>query len=292
MDLASTVLLETGLLSEALYQQYGVDLRRYDQSKLSRKLTALCLRNGLENISGLQSRVLYDSAFAEDTLRYVSQGQNMLVSQPDAMTALRCALLPVLRSASFPTIWLAECDSALMILQFAAWLEDEQLLSKTRLYVTHANERIVQELSTFTVPASEVDIACDLYAQSGARSALSAHCLLSAEGLALRPELQLSIVLGQYDLVTDASLREFEAIVCLRALSDFEPSLQKEVIALFSDSLCNFGILHADMPAPLRPHAVQGLFQAVLHEQGLYRRLPAHEFVLHASRTPAESLHR
>jgi chemotaxis protein methyltransferase CheR len=78
----------------------------------------------------------------------------------------------------------------------------------------------------------------------------------------LHARLRAHITWAGYNLVTDASFNEFQAIVCRRALAQFGPLLRQRVLRLFHDSLARFGVLGIERelaPRDAHAHAYQRL---------------------------------
>jgi chemotaxis protein methyltransferase CheR len=231
--------LETSLFVDGVYRRYGVDFRGFEPLGLGRKLDAFAAREGVENTLALLGRVLHDLAFAREALRFLSASPSPFFLNEQCFTVMRCAALPLLRSASWPLIWVAECGDPDLLLRLTRMLDQEGLLDKTQVFVTNANDALLGEV--------EAAAACD-----------ERH----------------NIVFGQYDLASDASFNEFHLIMCQRPLKDFDLPLQRRALGLFSQSLCNFGILQVEPPSDVLGNEFTKEFTCLLGEQGLYRRLP------------------
>jgi|CXWL01.1.fsa_nt_gi chemotaxis protein methyltransferase CheR len=231
--------LETSLFVEGVYRRYGVDFRGFEAAAFGRRLGALLASSGTATISALQGRVLHDVDFARDAMRHLSASASDFFTSEQCFTVMRCAALPVLRSASWPLIWVAECGDARLLKRLTAMLGEEGLLGKTQVFVTNAND--------------------DLLAEVAAQAGCEAHH---------------NIVFGQYDLASDASFNEFHLVLCQRPLKDFDVALQRRALGLFSESLCNFGILQVEPPSDVLGNEFGKAFGCLLGEQGLYRRLP------------------
>ncbi|WP_426102974.1 hypothetical protein [Massilia sp. TSP1-1-2] len=273
-DEASVAQLETSLLVEGMYRRYGVDFRGFEPVALERRIDAFVAHAGVDSISALQGRVLHDVGFARETMRHLSQGASGFFTGPQCFMAMRCAALPVLRSASWPVVWLAECADPGLVLQLAVMLEEEGLLGKTQLFVTSANDDVLGEVAALAVTGASMLERDERHLKGGGRHSLLAYCERVGEHYKLRADLRQNIVWGQYDLASDASFNEFHLIVCQRPLKDFDVPLQRRALGLFSESLCNFGILQVEPPSDLLGTEFAKDFSCVLGEQGVYRRLP------------------
>lgn len=235
-DIAS---VEAGLFVEALYRRYGIDFRGYRLDAIGPRLDALVARYGVPDISSLAGRMLRDAAACRDMVAALGAVDSQFLAGDTCMTALRLAVLPILRSSSWPTLWLADAGSPALLLRILAMLEEEDLCRRTEVFVTSASEEVLAAMERQRTPLFE------------------------------------NVMLAQYDLATDASFKEFAVIVCQRPLADFEPELQGRALALFAESLCNFGILQVEAPGHMLAAEFGNDFTAVLSEQGIYRRAPS-----------------
>jgi chemotaxis protein methyltransferase CheR len=266
--------LERELFVEGVYRRYGVDFRGFEAAGLSRRLDAFLAQSGIESISALQGKVLHDLDFAHQAMRYLSASASPFFTRAQCFMAMRCAALPLLRSASWPVIWVAECGDPGFVMQLAVMLEEEGLLGKTQIFVTNANDKLLAEVEALTVPAASMPERDALHLKSGGSHPLMQYCEQAGESVALRAALRETIVWGQYDLASDASFNEFHLIVCQRPLKDFDGALQRRALGLFSQSLCNFGILQVEPPSDVLGNEFAKEFTCLLGEQGVYRRLP------------------
>lgn len=273
-DEGSVAQLETSLFVEGLYRRYGVDFRGFEAAGLERKLEAFLTHAAIENISSLQGKALHDLDFARQAMRHLSHSTSDFFTGAQCFMAMRCAALPVLRSASWPVIWVAECGDPGLVMQLAVMLEEEGLLGKTQLFVTSANDELLGEAQAIAVALGSMPERDERHMLGGGRRSLLDYCVREADSYQLRAELRQNIVWGQYDLASDASFNEFHLIVCQRPLKDFDLPLQRRALGLFSQSLCNFGILQVEPPSDVLGTEFAKDFTCLLGEQGVYRRLP------------------
>lgn len=266
--------LETSLFVDALYRRHGVDFRGFEPAALSSKLAALVAAEGLHNISSLQGRMLHEPDFAKRVMRHLGESTSAFLTTPQCFMAMRCAALPVLRSASWPVVWVAECGDPGLVMQLAVMLEEEGLLGKTQLFVTSANDELLGEVEALAVTAASMPERDERHLKSGGRRSLLEYCERDGDVVRLRAALRQNIVWGQYDPASDASFNEFHLIVCQRPLKEFDVPLQRRTLGLFSQSLCNFGILQVEPPSDVLGNEFGKELTCLLGEQGVYRRLP------------------
>jgi chemotaxis protein methyltransferase CheR len=264
--------LEIELLLEALLQRHGFDFREYDRPTLRRKLRALMDERELNTVSALQERVLHEPGAASAVLRALSVAPGGLFDDPEHARLLRIALGSSLRGSPLPKIWLAECAGVGEAWSLAIVLAEENLYARTEIHATVANDELLAEIREASLPAERLDQFRQAYLDSGGSGNLADYFELKDGRATLLARLKERITWSQYNLVTDASFNEFQAIVCRHALPDFGPVLRQRVLKLFHESLARFGVLAIDRELP-ESDALATSYQPVFPNQPWYKRI-------------------
>ncbi len=238
--------LEIDLLLEALLQRHGYDFRGYDRHQLRRKLLAVMGERALDTVSALQASVLHEPGAASHLLRALAVAPATLFDNPECAGQARIALGTSLRPVAVPKVWLAECAGVGEAWSLAILLAEEGLLARTEIFATLASDELLAEVREASIDAADLSALQDNYARSGGSGQLSDYFEVHDCRARLLPRLRARITWAQYNLVTDASFNEFQAIVCRRAMADFGPVLRQRVLRLFHDSLARFGVLGID----------------------------------------------
>jgi len=264
--------LEIELLLEALTQRHGYDFRDYDRQLVRKKLLGVMAARELKTVSALQERVLHEPGAASGVLRALAVGPAGLFDDPDRAREAREVLGKSLRSAAVPKIWLAECAGVGEAWTLAILLQEEGLAARTEIFATMANDELLAEVREATLDAATLPALQERYLQSGGTGLLADYFEVRDGQATLLPRLRARITWASYNLVTDASFNEFQAILCLRALADFGPMLRQRVLRLFHDSLARFGVLGIGRElAPGDAHA--GAYRPLPGESPWYRRV-------------------
>lgn len=266
--------LETSLFLTALHASFGADFRGFNPLVIRAKLDELVARRGLPHISALQGEVLRDTSLGQEVVRLLSTGPNALLSDSHLLTALRFAMVPILRSSPWPAIWIADCTHPGLVVLIAALLKEEGQLERTQLYVTSADELLMQEIPQLRLSALELDQLDVLHAANGGHDSLRAYLDTDGDAFVLGAATRAALTCHVHDLASDASFREFETVVCARPLREYGVALLHRALGIFSESLCGFGVLQIDPSSAMRTLAAEFCFAPVLPGQGLYRRLP------------------
>jgi chemotaxis protein methyltransferase CheR len=268
----ATEALEIELLLEAVLQRFGFDFRDYDRPALRAKLHAVMQARGLATVSGLQERVLHEAGAAAALLRALSVTPAALFDDPDMARQLRLVLGPALRASAVPKVWLADCAGIGEAWSLAILLSEEAPNAGTEIFATVANEDLLAEVHAATLPAARLEEYHAQYASGGGQGQLQDYFEIHGDAATLLPRLRTSITWAQYNLVTDASFNEFQAIICRRALRDFGPVLRQRVLRLFHDSLSLFGIVGIDREFALSD-VLGTRYQQVLPRLPWYKRI-------------------
>ncbi|MDB5747605.1 MAG: Chemotaxis protein [Massilia sp.] len=264
--------LEIELLLEAVHQRHGYDFRDYDRQLVRRKLLAAMEARALGTVSALQERVLHEPGAASAVLRALSVVPGALFDDPACARAARAVLGTSLRPVAVPKVWLPECAGIGEAWTLAILLQEEGLLARTEIFATLANDELLAEVRDATIDALDLPALQENYVLSGGSGALADYFELRDGRALLLPRLRARITWAGYNLVTDASFNEFQAIVCCRALADFGPMLRQRVLRLFHESLSRFGVLGIDRElAPGDAHAAA--YQPLLGDLPWYRRV-------------------
>ncbi|MFL6674426.1 MAG: CheR family methyltransferase [Massilia sp.] len=264
--------LEIELLLEALFQRHGFDFREYDRPTLRGKLRAVMEQRSLATVSALQERVLHEPGAASGLLRALALAPAGLFDDPEHARQMRIVLGSSLRGSPLPKVWLAECAGVGEAWSMAILLAEERLYARTEIYATVANEELLAEIREASLPAGQLAGFQENYLKSGGSGNVADYFEISNGEARLLPRLRSRITWSQYNLVTDASFNEFQAIVCRRALADFGPMLRQRVLRLFHESLALFGALGIDRE--LSPtDSLASSYQPVFPNQAWYKRI-------------------
>src|SRR5437868_6069690 len=135
----STDDVELELLLEAVYRQYGYDFRQYARSTVRRRLTEIMGKEGSDNLSILQGRILRNPALLDQVVSGLSIQVSSLFRDPRFYLAFRHRAVPLLKTYPSIRIWHAGCATGEEVYSMAALLTEEDLFRKCRNYGTDLN---------------------------------------------------------------------------------------------------------------------------------------------------------
>jgi chemotaxis protein methyltransferase CheR len=265
--------LETRLFLQALEGRFGVDFLGFEAGPMQAKLEACLAASGAESISALQGRALRDELLGADVIRALNRSNTATPGEVFHQMALRCALLPLLRSAPWPAVWLADCTDAHVPVLLLALLHEENLLERTRVFVTSGAEHALDDLRALRLSGADVERLQALHHSSGGQTHLTRHLRREGDTFTLDPALRAPLSWHVHHLGTDASFREFHAILAPRPLAEYGDALRARALRVFSASLCPFGVLQLDDGGCSRAALLGERFEPVLGDYGVYRRI-------------------
>src|SRR5438876_319362 len=126
--------LEIDLLTEAIFQAYGFDFRRYSRASLRRRLRRRMEVEGVATISALQDRVLHDRACMSRLFADLSVHVSSMFRDPGFYQAFREKVVPLLRTYPFVRIWNAGCAGGEETYSLAILLRETGLYERALFY--------------------------------------------------------------------------------------------------------------------------------------------------------------
>ena len=265
--------LELELLLEAVYRQFGYDLRDYARTSIRRRIRNIIRGEGLQTISALQDRILHDASAWDRFLQGISVHVSAIFRDPHFFQAFRRHAVPVLRTYPFIRIWQAGCSLGEEAFSLAILLEEEGLYDRALIYATDINDVTLRQARDGIYPAELMQRYTQNYLHSGGQRSFSEYYTARYEFAILRPTLQRNIVFSQHNLVSDAPFNEFNVILCRNVMIYFNRALQERTHRLFYDSLGTFGILGLGSRETLRFMPQEQLYEPLVPSEKLYRRI-------------------
>ena len=274
MDLSSGIeALEVSLLLEAIFQRFGNDFRHHNKNYVRHKLRGFMEAHSIFTLSALQEKVLHDSTFIDPLLSALDRRTSELFENPERVLKIRKTLAPWLRSYPAPKIWIAECVSAEEVFGWVIFLIEENLYHKTQLYITGPNINLLNEAKRGKFSAGLFTRYEENYYKAGGNKALADYCTQIENDFVFNPELGANITWTEYNLGTDASLNEFEAIICCGGLAGFTSYLRQRAIRIFSESQPAFGILTMAGGNSVEITPFISYYRVISEKYGLYQRV-------------------
>jgi chemotaxis protein methyltransferase CheR len=265
--------IETELLLEGVYRRYGFDFREYAPASLKRRLWRRIHAEKLTTVSGLQERVLHDSACMERLLLDLSINVTAMYRDPSFYAAFREQVVPMLRTYPFIRVWAAGCSTGEEVYSLAILLSEEGLYDRTRIYATDINESVLQRAHAGVFPLEKMQEYTQNYIAAGGRRSFSEYYAANADGAVFSTALVDNVVFAQHNLVSDRSFNEFHVILCRNVMIYFDRPLQDRVHRLFHESLAMFGVLALGHKESVRFSPHEQCYEELDPDERLYRKI-------------------
>src|SRR5437588_10808074 len=117
--------VEMELLLEGIYRLYGYDFRQYARSTVRRRLTEITGKEGLDNLSMLQGKILRNPELLDKVVSGLSIQVSSLFRDPRFYLVFRQRAVPLLRTYPSIRIWHAGCATAEEVNLMASLLTEE-----------------------------------------------------------------------------------------------------------------------------------------------------------------------
>lgn len=235
--------IETDLLLEAIYRKYGHDFRGYAKSTVKRRINRRLQLSGLPSISAMQHKVLNDREFLNQILLDLSINVTEMFRDPPFFKALRQRVLPKLASHQMIKIWHAGCATGEEVYSMAIMLAEAGLTNRTRIYATDFNDVVLDRAKQGIFPVERIPLYTTNYQKAGGVGSFADYYTAKYNSAIVSSLLKRNIIFTNHNLVTDSSFGEMDLVICRNVLIYFNKSLQRHVLRLLSDSLCEGGFL-------------------------------------------------
>jgi chemotaxis protein methyltransferase CheR len=265
--------IEIDLLFEGVFRRYGFDFREYAPASLKRRLWRRIHAEGLTSVSGLQERILHDSACMERLLLDLSINVTSMYRDPSFYAAFRDKVVGSLRTYPFTRIWNAGCSTGEEVYSLAILLREEGVYDKTRIYATDINESVLERARAGVFPLDKMQEYTQNYINAGGRRSFSEYYSANTEGAAFAGSLIDNVVFAQHNLVSDRSFNEFNVIMCRNVMIYFDKPLQDRVHRLFYESLAMFGILALGHKESIRFTPHEDCYEELDPDERLFRKI-------------------
>ncbi len=235
--------IEIELLLEAIFRKYNYDFRGYSRASIKRRLKHRLSLSGFGSLTAMQHELLYNRDFFLLLLRDLSINVTQMFRDPSFYKTLRKSVLPEFANKEVIKIWHAGCSSGEEVYSMAILLQELGLYKKSRIYATDFDETILAKAKEGIYPADLLRAYTENYREAGGVESFADYYLARYERVIMDNSLKKNILFSAHNLVTDGVFGEMDLIFCRNVLIYFNRELQDRVFKLFSDSLCQGGVL-------------------------------------------------
>jgi chemotaxis protein methyltransferase CheR len=170
-------------------------------------------------------------------------------------------------------IILAGCSTGEEVYSLAIMLQEEGLLSRSVIFATDINQRVLQKAKDGVFSVSNMQSYTSNYMKAGGNASFSDYYMANHGFAILDRSLKQNIVFSVHNLVTDKSFNEFQLVLCRNVMIYFNQILQNRVFHLFKESLCPFGFLGLGNKETLHFSEVRNDFREVDQKEKIYTKI-------------------
>ena len=265
--------IEIDLLIEAIYKKYGYDFRNYSRASLNRRVKNKLNRSGLDSISAMQHRLLYDKSFFESVLLDLTINVTEMFRDPSFYCAVREKVIPILKTYPFFKIWHAGCSTGEEVYSMAIMLKEENLLENAMLYATDIDDKVLKTAKEGIYPLDRIKEYTQNYQKACGKASFADYYTARYKAAIMKNSLKKNIVFSQHNLVTDGVFGEMNLVVCRNVIIYFDKDLQGRVLNLFHDSLVRRGILCLGSKETVKFSKMKNNFQEYDAKEKIYKRV-------------------
>jgi chemotaxis protein methyltransferase CheR len=265
--------IEIDLLIEAIYKKYGYDFRNYSKASLKRRIMHKFSQSGMDNLSAMQHRLLYDKSFFESLLLDLTINVTEMFRDPSFYCVVREKVIPVLKTYPFIKIWHAGCSTGEEVYSMAILLKEENLLENVMIYATDIDDRVLRIAREGIYPLDRIKEYTRNYQKACGEQSFSDYYTAKYEATIMDSSLKKNIVFSQHNLVTDGIFGEMNLIICRNVLIYFDKELQNRVLQLFHDSLIRRGILCLGSKESINFSKLKNAFQDYDGKEKIYKKI-------------------
>jgi chemotaxis protein methyltransferase CheR len=265
--------IEMELLLQAVYMKYGYDFRNYSKAHLKRRIHQRLQVSGLNTISELQSKVLWDKIFFRTFLQDLSINVTEMFRDPEFYLTFRKKVVSDLKTYAHIKVWHAGCSTGEEVYSLAILLKEEGLLGKTQIYATDINKGVLEIARQGIYSKKEVELYARNYTEAGGKIKLSDYYTSKYGSVLFDKSLSKSIVFADHNLVTDSVFAEVNLIFCRNVLIYFDKTLQNRVLHLFNNSLSKRGYLCLGTKESLKFTDLENSFDIIDKQLKIYKKL-------------------
>lgn len=265
--------IELNLLLQAVHLKYGYNFGNYSKAHLKRRILHRLNLSGLQTISELQNKILWDKTFYKTFLQDLSINVTEMFRDPQFYLNFRLKVIPELSTYAHIKVWHAGCSTGEEVYSLAIMLQEEGILHKTRIYATDFNKQVLETAKQGIYDRKEMDLYANNYLESGGKGLLSDY-YTSKYGLVLLDQtLAKNVVFADHNLVTDGIFAEVHLVFCRNVLIYFDKTLQSHVLGLFTNSLTKRGFLCLGTKESLQFSTVENEYETVDKEYKIYKKI-------------------
>lgn len=259
-------------LMNIIYHVHGFDFSSYSRASLKRRVVRILTRYNF-TVFTLKSELVNNPVFFQEFLNEITVNVTEMFRDSLFYKAVAQKVLPYLSSYPNLRIWNAGCSTGQETYSFAIFLEEHNLLSRSFLYGTDINTKVIETAKEGIYPAVNLKTYSQNYLHAGGKHSLSDYYHAAYDHVIINKALKSKTLFSVHNLVSDKVFNEFQLVVCRNVLIYFDPDLQDHVISLLYNSLCPLGFLCLGSKETIRSTTLTAKFRVIDARQKIYQKI-------------------
>ncbi|NPA72898.1 MAG: protein-glutamate O-methyltransferase CheR [Gammaproteobacteria bacterium] len=232
---------EVDLIIMAADRGLGIDLSGYARASLTRRLSIVVEKKGLENLSEMVPLLLHNAVFQAEFVSLVMVPVSELFRDPGMFLTLKNEVFPQLESYHTLHIWVAGCAYGQEAYSLAILLDEAGLLERTTIYATDISKPVLDVAKSGILTQDLCKETALLYQASGGLASLSDYFTSAYGKFKLKGYLLEKIHFAQHDLVKGAAFTSAQLVLCRNVFIYFNEGLQESVMEVLMQSIVKRG---------------------------------------------------
>ena len=226
-----------------LYENFGFDFRDYEVNFLKRRINIIRSFYGAESIGHIMDKAFSNMNVLNDMLQNFLINVTSFFRNPDTFEQLRVLIDDGFKNQNFLRIWCAGCSSGQEPYSVAMLLGEMGLLEKTQIYATDYDSNVLIEARNGIYSNIAYHQLIENYQILNFKTPLEHWIEVEKNFIKIKQDVKKHILFFDHNLVTDASINEFDIVFCRNVMIYFDKKLQSKVLTLIHESMSDNSLL-------------------------------------------------
>jgi len=228
---------------QKIYDIYGYDYRNYELKSIKRRIEFISLQVNANDFSQFKQMVLKDKNIFNELKAAFSVNLTEFFRNTEVFKKIYDEILPSLKDLKYLRIWCAGCSRGDEPYSVAILLKRAGLLEHAQIYATDINETILNEAINGIYPLELFNTFNENYNKFDSNDDFKQYFNFNEKYFEVNKEIKEKVLFFKHNLVTDASINEFNIIFCRNVLIYFDSDLKEKVFEVMNQSLSKDGFL-------------------------------------------------
>mgnify|MGYP000629448192 CR=1 FL=1 len=228
---------ELKALTQAIKKRYGIDFTGYETRSLKRGFGRIIMKNGMESVLSLWSKIMADRAFFKYCIDELTVNLTELFRNPDIWLKLKADVLPKYETKRDLRIWHAGCSSGEEVYTMGIVLNEMFMLHRAKTLATDLSVSIIEQAKEGEYSNLLMQKYIRSFGKYLGNGSLEDNFKLKEDSATIKDELKRNVTFLVHNLVQDKMYQKFDIIFCRNVMIYFDNSLKMKVLQLFHDAL-------------------------------------------------------